>query len=84
MDQLDGSLSDLSITIEDLVAEGEKVAVNATASAVHDGDFYGVPPTGKRIEWALTVFARLEEGAVVEAWSLRDVYGIMKQLGITP
>lgn len=84
MDQLNGSLSDLTISIEDMVTEGEKVAVNATASAIHDGDFYDVPPTGERIEWALTVFARVEEGEVVEAWSLRDVFGIMKQLGITP
>lgn len=83
MDQLDGSLSDLPIGIEDTVAEGDRVAVNATASAVHEGDFYGVPPTGERIEWAHTVIARVEEGLVVAAWPLRDDFRTRKQPVIT-
>jgi predicted ester cyclase len=84
MEQLDEALSDLSVTIDDMVAEGQKVAVSATATAIHDGEFYGVAPTGERIEWALTVFARIEDEEVAEAWILRDVFGILQQLGLTP
>lgn len=84
MEQLSQALPDLTLTIEDMVAEGETVAVNATATATHDDEFYGVEPTGKRIEWAVTVFARVENEEVVEVWALRDVLGIMKQLELVP
>lgn len=84
MDRLDEVLPDLSLTIEDMVAEGEKVAVSATASATHAGEFYGVSGSGKRIEWALMLIARVENGEVAELWVLRDILGIMKQLGIAP
>jgi predicted ester cyclase len=82
MEQLDESLSNLTISIDDMVAEGERVAVSLTASAIHEGEFYGVPPTGEQIEWAATVFARIEGGEVVEAWILRDIFGILQQLGV--
>lgn len=82
LEQLDKSLSNLTLTIDDLVAEGERVAVSVIATAIHDGEFYGIPPTGEQIEWAAMVFARIEGGEVVEAWILRDVFGILQQLGV--
>ncbi len=82
MEQLYEALPDLTLTIEDMVAEAEKVAVNATATATHEGEFYGAEPTGEQIEWAVTVFARVENEEVVEVWALRDLLGIMKQLGL--
>lgn len=84
MDRLGEVLPDLTLTIEEMVAEGDTVAVSATASATHQGEFYGVEATGKRIEWALTLFARVEDGTVAEIRVLRDILGIMKQLGIAP
>lgn len=84
MAQLADTLPDLALTIEHMVSEGDMVAVNATATATHTGEFYGAEPTGERIEWAVTVFARVEDGTVVEVWALRDVLGIMKQLGLAP
>lgn len=84
MEQLSQALPDLTLTIEDMVAESETVAVNATATATHDGEFYGVEPTGEHIEWAVSVFARVENEEVVEVWALRDVLGIMKQLELVP
>lgn len=84
MGRLYEALPDLRLSIEGMVAEGEKVAVNATATAAHEGEFYGAEPTGERIEWAVSVLARVENEEVIEVWALRDLLGIMKQFGLVP
>ena len=82
MDRLGEVLPDLTLSIEDMIAEGETVAVDLIASATHEGEFYGVEGTGERLEWALTMFMRVEDGEIVEVRVLRDLLGIMKQLGL--
>ena len=81
MDRLADVLPDLTLTIEELVAEGDTVVIHTTASATHEGEFYDVAPTGERLEWAVIMFARVEDGEIVEVHVLRDLLGIMKQLG---
>lgn len=82
MDHLAEALPDLTLTVDDMVAEGEKVAVSATATATHAGEFYDVEATGERLEWALMLIARVENDRVAGIWVLRDVLGIMTQLGL--
>ena len=82
MDRLSDVLPDLTLTIEEMIAEGEMVAVDLTASATHEGEFYGVAGTGEGLEWALTMFMHVEDGKIAEVRVLRDLLGIMKQLGL--
>lgn len=72
---------DLEITIDDLIAEGDTVAVRSTHRGTHEGGFMGIEPTGKQIEVENMVFARFEDGKVVERWIQADMFGLMQQLG---
>ena len=69
--------------IEDMVAEGDKVAVRWTTHATHRGEFMGIPATGNRI--AVTSFGifRLSGAKIVESWDTFNVLEMMQQLGIT-
>jgi len=75
---------DLKRPVEDLVAEGDKVVARWSSTGTHQGDFMGVPPTGKRITTSgITVF-RLESGKIVEEWSESDMLGMLQQVGAFP
>jgi steroid delta-isomerase-like uncharacterized protein len=70
------------ITIDELIAEGDKVMSRATMTGVHNGDLGGIPPTGKSIKaTAFTVF-RLVDGKIAEEWEILDELGLMHQLGM--
>lgn len=68
--------------VEELVAEGDRVAARWTTHATHRGEFMGIPPTGNRI--AVTSFGifRLSGGKVVESWDTFNVLEMMQQLGV--
>lgn len=75
---------DLKRPVEDLVAEDDKVVARWTSTGTHQGDFMGVPPTGKTITTSgITVF-RLENGRIVEEWSESDMLGMLQQVGAFP
>ena len=64
------ALSDVSFTIEDMIAEGDKVCVRGTYSAIHDrGEWLGMAPTGNRVTETVIDIFRLKEGKIVEVWS---------------
>jgi steroid delta-isomerase-like uncharacterized protein len=71
-------------TIEDLVAEGDKVVVRLTRTGTHQGTFLGLPPTGKHITQTSMHIFRFADGKLVEAWANRDDLGLMQQLGVIP
>jgi steroid delta-isomerase-like uncharacterized protein len=71
-------------TIEDLVAEGDKVVVRLTHNGTHQGTFLGLPPTGKHITNTSIHIFRFADGKLVEAWANRDDLGLMQQLGAIP
>jgi len=75
------TLSEASFSINDMVAEGDKVVTRWTLTAIHSGDFMGVPPTGNRLKMNGIIIDRFIDGKVVEAWEAYDMYGLMKQLG---
>jgi len=77
-------ISDPSMTIEDVIAEGDRVAVRLTSSATHTGEFMGMPASGKRYEIGEIHIFRLRDGRVSEHWHQADFMGMMKQLGQTP
>jgi len=75
---------DLHVTVEDMVAEGDKVAHRLTLRGTHKGDFMGIAPTGKQVTFAAIVISRFAGGKEVEAWANLDQLGMMQQLGVVP
>lgn len=76
--------SDWNHTVEDLVEEGDRVAVRVTAQATHTGDFMGAPATGNRITAVSIGIARIASGQIAEWWNAPDRLGVMEQLGRIP
>src|SRR5215216_5186355 len=75
---------DSYFTIEDMMAEGEKVATRKTFHGTHQGEFMGILPTGQQVSMGLIDIVRIADGRVVEHWSMGDNFGMMQQLGIVP
>ena len=75
---------DAHITIEDLLAEGDKVVVRWTARGTHQGELMGVPPSGNRVEISGIAIYRVSGGKIEETWSSYDALGIMQQIGAVP
>jgi steroid delta-isomerase-like uncharacterized protein len=76
------ALSDFAYHVEDQVAEGDKVVTRYTISGTHQGEFFGVPATGKRVEMTgITIDRFAESGKMVEEWPEYDMLGAMRQMG---
>jgi steroid delta-isomerase-like uncharacterized protein len=71
-------------TIEDVIAEGEKVVVRWTNSGTHVGEFFGIPATGKSFQIAGIDIHRLQDGKMAEHWHVVDVFALLQQLGVLP
>jgi steroid delta-isomerase-like uncharacterized protein len=72
------------VTVEDLIAEGDKVVTRYSFRATHQGEFMGVPPTGKVVTYTGIAISRLAGGKFVEDWEQADILGLMQQLGAIP
>ena len=81
LETLYAAFPDLEISIDELIAEGDTVALRSTHRGTHEGPFMDIEPTGKRVEIPNMVFARFEDGKVVERWVQADMLGLMGQLG---
>ena len=75
---------DLHLTIEDMIAEGDKVVMRSTWSGTHQGEFMGVPATGRRVTVGGIDISRCADGRMVEHWEQFDALGLMQQLGVVP
>jgi predicted ester cyclase len=75
---------DMRETVEDLVAEGDKVAVRGTTRGTHTGAFQGIAPTGREIEVGWTGIFRIADSRIVEDQVTFDNLGLMQQLGAIP
>jgi predicted ester cyclase len=71
-------------TIDDMVAEGDRVAFRNSYRFTHTTPLFGVPPTGKQITMTEYYFSRFQGGKVAEWWCLFDMAGLMQQLGMVP
>ncbi len=78
------ALPDFHTTIEDMIAEGDKVVQRFTAHGTHKGDFMGIPPTGKQVTVTGIAIDRIAGGKIVENWANMDMLGVMVQLGVVP
>lgn len=75
---------DLRATIDDMIAEGDRVAVRGEVRGTHRGELMGIPPTGKRVTVTLIDINRIDNGKLVERWGETDMLGMMRQLGVVP
>jgi steroid delta-isomerase-like uncharacterized protein len=75
---------DMTIAVEDQIAEGEKVVSRLTFRGTHKGELMGVPPTGKTVMIGLIDIIRMEGGQLAEHWGESDDMGMMQQLGVVP
>ena len=79
---LSTAFPDMYYTVEELVAEGDTVAIRVTVSATHRGPFQGMPPTCRSFRQAQMHFIRFRDSKVVEHRAVRDDLGAMQQLGV--
>jgi steroid delta-isomerase-like uncharacterized protein len=77
-------MPDLRVVIEDMIAEGDKVAVRYTLEGIHEGDLFGVPPTGQRLSIKSISVERVSDGKIREHWRVTDSLDMMQQLGVIP
>lgn len=75
---------DLHITVEDSIEEGDKLAVRDTVTGTHQGEYMGIPPTGRTVTYNEIFIARFADGRIAETWGVVDVLSQMKQLGVIP
>lgn len=75
---------DMHFSIEDVLAEEDKVAMIWTAEGTHRGEFLGVPSTGKRVTTSGITMGRIANGKVIEGWTAADMLGLLQQLGAVP
>jgi steroid delta-isomerase-like uncharacterized protein len=80
-----GAFPDLRMDVEDLIARDDKTVARVTVTATHQGEFMGVPATGKRVEIQLIDIMRFDDaGLVCEHWGVTDMLSLMQQLGVVP
>jgi steroid delta-isomerase-like uncharacterized protein len=81
---LRGALPDIHMTIEDIIAEGDKVTVRITVEGTHKGGQLGVAPTGRKVRIEGLVVLRIANGQIVEGWNSWDQLGLLRQIGALP
>ena len=75
-------MPDWHTRIDDLIAEGDKVAARITMTGTHTGDFWGFPASGKKVEFTGIYIVRIQDEMIVEHWGEEDGVSLLQQLGI--
>jgi steroid delta-isomerase-like uncharacterized protein len=78
------AMPDVHLTLEDIIAEGDRVVFRITLSGTQQGALMGVPPTGKTLTISAIDITRLTGGKIVEHWGQMDMLGLLQQLGAVP
>jgi steroid delta-isomerase-like uncharacterized protein len=82
--RLHRAFPDLHVTVEDVIAEGDKVVGRNSVTGTHRGEYMGIPPTGRSVTYNEIFIARFVNGRIAETWGVVDVLSQMRQLGVTP
>jgi predicted ester cyclase len=85
--QFDGfraAFPDFRAEILDQVAEADKVVTYKVFHGTHEGELWGIPPTGRQVEIAVIDIVRIRDGRIAEHWNVVDQLGLMRQLGVMP
>jgi steroid delta-isomerase-like uncharacterized protein len=78
------AFSDLTCTVDEQVAEGDTVVTRWTARGTHDGELFGIAPTGKQATVTGISIERVVDGKIAEGHTVWDTFGLMQQLGAIP
>lgn len=81
---LRGALPDLHISVEDILADGDRAAFRVVLEGTHRGDGLGVPPSGRRVRISGIIMVRFVEGRIMEGWNSWDQLGLLQQIGALP
>lgn len=81
---LRAAFPDLSVAVEQMVADDDNVSIAYTITGTHDGPFMGIPPTGRPVKARGMQIARFQNGQMVERWGSSDVLGILQQIDAFP
>ena len=81
---LRAAFPDVHYTVEDQIAEGDKVVVRYRFRGTHLGAFQGIPPTGKQVTYTGILIYRIGDGKITEQWTEFDLLGFLRQLGVLP
>jgi steroid delta-isomerase-like uncharacterized protein len=84
MREVRAAFPDGRVTIEDMIAEGDKVVTRYTSCGTHKGEFMGIPATGKEVAFTSILISRIAKGKIAEDWEELDTLGFMVQLGAVP
>jgi steroid delta-isomerase-like uncharacterized protein len=79
-----GGMLDLRVVIDDMIAEDDRVAVRYTIEGTHEGELFGVPPTGRRLSIESCTVEQVSDGKIREHWRVTDTLDMMQQLGAIP
>ena len=75
------SFPDIRVTVDDQVAEGDKVSTRRTWQGTHQGPYHGIAATGRQVTWMQISIVRFSEGKIVEDWAVADELSVLQQLG---
>ena len=73
------AITDLRVTVEQVVAEGDLVAAHISMRGTHTGELMGIPPSGKEVVMRVSDIVRIEKGKAVERWGVEDMSGFVSQ-----
>ena len=82
--ELRQAFPDLHMTVDDMLADGDKVIIRSTMTGTHKGAFMNMPATGKQIKVEAIDIVRIKDGKAVEHWGVTDTMTMMQQLGVVP
>jgi steroid delta-isomerase-like uncharacterized protein len=80
--EIRGAFPDINLTVEDIVAAGDKIAVRWVGTMTHHGDLQGIAATGKPVRSRGISLARIVDGKIVEGWDNWDQLGMLEQIGV--
>jgi predicted ester cyclase len=78
-----GIFPDLQLTNDDVIVCGDKATVRSTIHGTQDGELFGIPPTGKALEFMAIDIHRLANGQIAETWHIEDFLSVLFQLGVS-
>jgi predicted SnoaL-like aldol condensation-catalyzing enzyme len=81
---LHAAFPDLHCTMDDQIAEGDRVVHRLTCSGTHRGDFMGIPPSGNSVTVGGININRIANGKIAESWGVIDMLGLLRQIGAIP
>jgi predicted ester cyclase len=82
-DKVQSAFSDFHVDVQEIVAEGDRAAVRIRCTGRHDGELFGIAPTGVQIAYPAAAFFHARDGRLRAAWVLGDIDALRKQLGQT-